>query len=335
MKMIDVLTSPAAACYALAAGIVFGVWYLYTYHRQRMPDITLHDLGVAEGYNFMGLHEESMAQYENIKAKLNEKFAGGQVDLEETWIAKMQDIPKKMLLHVLLARTIRLMAPLEQVQKDRKGQHRLYQAKVLPEYSWSSFLACEQVIAEEYDFCMTEYNKIEPGRNPHELIRKAGYLWHTFGEDWKEAVKMSPAEQQKLQIKRMQEKLKAQGNVAAANKLPSAASAGSGAPAKPAEPTTGEGSGKYSWRQDGDEVEIIFKTPANVTKSDINVHMTASFLRVDIKGNRVLAGPLHGPIDPLGSTWTHSKKNGLEISLSKDGKNAQWGSLFQQQTAQG
>ena len=63
----------------------------------------------------------------------------------------MADVPKKMLLHVLLARTIRLMAPLEQVQKDRKGQHRLYQAKVLPEYSWSSFLACEQIIAEEYD----------------------------------------------------------------------------------------------------------------------------------------------------------------------------------------
>ena len=98
---------------------------------------------------------------------------------------------------------------------------------------------------------------------------------------------------------------------------------------------TGEGSGKYSWRQDGDEVEIIFKTAANVTKNDVNVHMTSSYLRVDIKGNRVLAGPLHGPIDPLGSTWTHSKKNGLEISLSKDGKNAQWGSLFQQQTQQG
>ena len=81
--MLDFLLSPAMACYVLAAALVFGVWYLFAHHRQRMPDITLHDLGVAEGYNFMGLHEEAIAQYENIKQKLCEKFAGGQSDPDE------------------------------------------------------------------------------------------------------------------------------------------------------------------------------------------------------------------------------------------------------------
>jgi len=332
------MTTPAILCYETAIGIACSVWYLYKFHRQRMPEITLADLGVAEGYNFIGLNQDSIDQYENIKAKLMEKFAGdvSPNDHEETWISGMSDIPKKMLLHVLLARTIRLMAPLEQVQKDRKGQHRLYQAKVLPEDSWSSFLASEQLIAEEYDACMTEYCKIEPGKNPHDLIRKAGYLWHTFGEDWKEAVKMSPGEQQKLQIRKMQEKLAAAGTRHSNGQFPKAATS-STAPkrqdtassqSKPESPSAGQGSGKYSWRQDGDEVEICFQTPSTIGKKDINVHMTSSFLRVDIKGQRVLAGPLHGPIDPLGSTWTHSKKNGLEISLSKDRKNDTWASLF-------
>ena len=75
-------------------------------------------------------------------------------------------------------------------------------------YTWSSFLACEQLVAEELDAVGSEAQKIEPWQNPQALISDAARMWHTFGADWDKASRMSQADQRKFQMKKMQEKLR-------------------------------------------------------------------------------------------------------------------------------
>jgi len=84
--------------------------------------------------------------------------------------------------------------------------------------------------------------------------------------------------------------------------------------------------GKFTWRQDGDDVEVQIDLPNNVTNNDVQVNITATTLRVDIKGKTHLFGNLGGEVTPEVSTYTVEKKK-LCLQLEKSGKST-WPELF-------
>jgi prefoldin subunit 5 len=84
--------------------------------------------------------------------------------------------------------------------------------------------------------------------------------------------------------------------------------------------------GSYSWKQEGEEVEISVSVPADAAKSDIKVTILADSLRVEHSGKVLVKGELGGRCSPNGSTWTMNNGR-VEVTLEKADA-TRWPSLF-------
>jgi|EP00427_Karlodinium_veneficum_P050769 prefoldin subunit 5 len=84
--------------------------------------------------------------------------------------------------------------------------------------------------------------------------------------------------------------------------------------------------GSYSWKQEGEEVEISVSVPAGAAKSDIKVTILADSLRVEHSGKVLVEGELGGRCSPNGSTWTMNSGR-VEVTLEK-ADSTRWPSLF-------
>lgn len=331
---------PANVCLEVTVVIFVVIGWAYTYHRQRMPAITLGDLGVAAGYNFTGLNMEAIEDYLKLKAQLKEKYApNAVVDSHEGWLDKMAEIPRNLLKYRLMKRAVNVIPVLDRVQKDRKGQYRLYQAKVLPEYAWNSFLCCENIVVDELDAVGVEASKLEPDQDPQSIISDAARLWHTYGNDWDKASRMTPAQARQLQHQHQAKRLASEQAEEEANASPPlkpvANSKQVKAIAKKAkrESANAPKSKAFSWRQEGDDVEVTLDLPKGVFRKDIQVKITRTSICVDIKGKTALSGVLTGAVSPEMSTFTVDRKQvqlSLEKEKEKNAKAKKWTSLFQE-----
>lgn len=75
---------------------------------------------------------------------------------------------------------------------------------------------------------------------------------------------------------------------------------------------------EYRWKQAGDEVEITFKRDS-LTKGDkkaVKVLFKREKIKVEVKGEVLLDGPLSGPVDTDECTWT-LLDGVLQVNLTK------------------
>lgn len=84
----------------------------------------------------------------------------------------------------------------------------------------------------------------------------------------------------------------------------------------------------YTWKQDGDEVEVSVALPAGAVKNDLKVSMLAESLKIEHCGKVVLDGQFAGKCSPNGSTWTMAMDR-VDLSLEK-GDSSTWSSLFEE-----
>jgi len=136
---------------------------------------------VVETYDLQLATTEINAYYD-LKERLQRKFLAGQeqeasdsavnnegnqVSPEELWAQNMSDDERKVLQQALMRRLVGCIGKLDQVQRDKPGNWKLWRGKLVSEKYWDSLLDAEKLVSEEIDCCINEANEIAPGWGEH------------------------------------------------------------------------------------------------------------------------------------------------------------------------
>lgn len=105
---------------------------------------------------------------------------------------------------------------------------------------------------------------------------------------------------------------------------------GGGKGQAPPEDTDEKKGEKWVWMQKGEEVHIRFALGEPATKKDISVTFKSNTLKVVIRGETTIDGPLGGKVDVDDCTWVLSpEKDELQVMLTKvEGKTDAWKDLL-------
>lgn len=132
---------------------------------------------VAERY-VMELPEAEINAYFDLKEKLQ-----AQVGVEDApdggimpWAHKLAQDEKLPLQQALMRRLVKGIERLDQVQKDKPGNWKLWRGKLVSENFWNSLVDAERVIGEEIDSCLGEADELEPGWREH-IFPQAVQIW--------------------------------------------------------------------------------------------------------------------------------------------------------------
>jgi len=93
--------------------------------------------------------------------------AGEEVPPLERWALKVPQEERTGLQKALMKRLVTNIGKLDQVQKDRPGNWKLWQTKLISERFWNSLLESEKTVSQEIDECIAEAEEIEPGWRDH------------------------------------------------------------------------------------------------------------------------------------------------------------------------
>jgi len=85
---------------------------------------------------------------------------------------------------------------------------------------------------------------------------------------------------------------------------------------------------EYSWSQQGEEIQILFKLPKPASKKEVNVTFKPSTLQVAVHGQQLLDGSLEGKVEVETCTWCLSDNGAeLQVMLTKMHEK-EWNSLL-------
>merc|ERR1711870_132143 len=76
----------------------------------------------------------------------------------------------------LMKRLVACIDPLDQVQRDKPGNWKLWRGKLVSERYWGSLVDAERLVSEEIDMCIAEANEIEPGWSS-QIFQHALHIW--------------------------------------------------------------------------------------------------------------------------------------------------------------
>mmetsp|Transcript_102716 Transcript_102716/g.260941 ORF Transcript_102716/g.260941 Transcript_102716/m.260941 type:complete len:278 (-) Transcript_102716:175-1008(-) len=134
------------------------------------------------------ISEAEIDAYYEIKDKLQETFAPETIDAaltlnedgeevsENVWLRNVPLEPKGELKKALVRRLLSCISKLEQVQRDKPGQWKLWQSKLISERYWDSLCDAERNVSQEIDACIAEAEEIEPGWKDH-IFPQAVHLY--------------------------------------------------------------------------------------------------------------------------------------------------------------
>merc|ERR1712203_1082338 len=88
--------------------------------------------------------------------------------------------------------------------------------------------------------------------------------------------------------------------------------------------------GKYMWQQKNDEIQVRFLEHEGLTKKDINVKFSTKNLKVELKGETIVDGPLFNSVEADECCWSIDPDTRfLQIMLTKkEGDSSNWSSLM-------
>lgn len=107
---------------------------------------------------------------------------------------------KKALMKRLLA-SIEL---LDQVQRDKPGNWKLWREKLISEHFWATLCEAEKVVGEEIDACVAEAEDLEPGWKQF-IFRQAVQMWRVSKQR-----EVEKKEEKKMKVKEKKGRLQAE-----------------------------------------------------------------------------------------------------------------------------
>jgi len=173
----------------------------------------------------MELAEEEINQYYTLKDKLQEEFApeafaaaqSGEepepVSLEGMdprqaamatmpWTVKVPAEHRTNLQKALLIRLVACIDKLDQVQRDKPGNWKLWQTKLISERFWETLVDAEKMVSAEIESCICEAEELQPGWREH-IFMQAVQHWRlkkqqeTEKKETKRAVEQVKSEEKK------------------------------------------------------------------------------------------------------------------------------------------
>lgn len=180
-----------AACFFVAAIVALGLM-AYIAWRGAKPSDFFQD-AVAARYD-LELPEQEINNYYDLKDRMRQQAeeAGatpadveddsaadsGAVARPEPWVRNLTQQQRLVLQNALLQRLVSGIDKLDQVQRDKPGNFKLWRGKLVSEQFWNSLLDAEKLIGEEIDSCLVEADEIAPGSREH-IFPHAVHVWRS------------------------------------------------------------------------------------------------------------------------------------------------------------
>jgi len=95
---------------------------------------------------------------------------------ESSWVHKVPQEERGVLQKALMRRLVCCIDKLDQVQRDKPGNWKLWRGKLVSERYWGSLCDAEKLVSEEIDSCIAEAEELEPGWRQH-IFPQAVQFW--------------------------------------------------------------------------------------------------------------------------------------------------------------
>lgn len=161
------------------------------------------------------LDEDGIDAYYDLKDKMHQKYApedaqgsgtndtcepdvdGDPSPAAPTWVQKAPPDARQELQKALMKRLVGGIDRLDQVQKDKPGNWRLWRSKLVSERFWGSLCEAEKMVTEEIDLCLAEANELEPGWREH-IFPQALQCWRALKQkEFQQQAEKKEVQQQK------------------------------------------------------------------------------------------------------------------------------------------
>lgn len=122
----------------------------------------------------MELSAADIDTYYNLKDELQRKYAPeaaaaaaemestGESQVVEQWTPKLPAEDRRALQQALMRRLVSCIGKLDQVQRDKPGNWKLWQSKLVSEHFWTSLVESERIVNQEIESCVAEAGELEP-----------------------------------------------------------------------------------------------------------------------------------------------------------------------------
>lgn len=170
-----------AVAFLVVVGAALGLMAYLAWKGNKPTDFFTEAVGTT--YTAADLSQAEIDAYYDMKDELQQKYApeyaaqaaavaaaeeaGEEVPALERWTLKVPQEQRTELQKALMKRLVTDIGKLDQVQKDRPGNWKLWQTKLITERFWSSLLEAEKTVSQEIDECIAEAEEIEPGWRDH------------------------------------------------------------------------------------------------------------------------------------------------------------------------
>lgn len=172
-------------CFLVAVATALGLMAFLAW-RGSKPSTFFLD-AVRETYE-LELPETEIIAYYELKERLQRQHGGDDAaggDLaaaaegqawEMSWVCKVPPEELQILKKALMRRLVSCVDKLDQVQRDKPGNWKLWRSKLVSERYWSSLCDAEKLVSEEIDSCIAEAEELEPGWRQH-IFPQAVRFW--------------------------------------------------------------------------------------------------------------------------------------------------------------
>lgn len=135
------------------------------------------------------------------EAAAAEGIEGGLV----SWTRRLSNDDRSSLQQALMKRLVKGIERLDQVQRDKPGNWKLWRGKLVSERFWASLCDAERLIGEEIDNCLAEAEELEPGPPPwrEQIFQQAVHIWRM---ERQRSVEKKVQKKQVEQVKKQKEK---------------------------------------------------------------------------------------------------------------------------------
>jgi len=130
------------------------------------------------------LPEQEINDYYDLKERFQQKVEAMDAPPENadenplSWAHRLPQEDLASLHQALLRRLVKGIDRLDQVQRDKPGNFKLWRSKLVSEHFWETLLESERLIGEEIDSCLSEADELQPGARDH-CFQHAVHLWRS------------------------------------------------------------------------------------------------------------------------------------------------------------
>lgn len=175
------------------------------------------------------LPEEDIDAYYDLKDKVHQQHAPEEdannsceadgPSMVHTWVQKAPIEERQQLQKALMKRLIGGIDRLDQVQRDKHGNWKLWRSKLVSERYWGSLCEAEKMVTDEIDSCLAEANELQPGWREH-IFPEALQFWRAQKQmDMQKKAAKKEVEQQKKQKEKDARRVEVEKRMAEEDKL--------------------------------------------------------------------------------------------------------------------